>query len=128
MTNLTNMRIGKRLAVGFGVSAVLMLVMAIVAWWGMATRIRRQTAVAKSAENRSLAQAVLTDVVSVRGIILGMAQQTTPEGKAQYQKELDEVRAVYGKRLQELRAAADTEAGSSSWPASRPDHRLAHDQ
>ena len=37
MTNLTNMRIGKRLAVGFGVSAVLMLVMAIVAWWGMAT-------------------------------------------------------------------------------------------
>jgi methyl-accepting chemotaxis protein len=111
MTNLTNMRIGKRLAVGFGVSAVLMLVMAIVAWWGMATMDQAADRRGEERRKSSLAQAVLTDVVSVRGIILGMAQQTTPEGKAQYQKELDEVRAVYGKRLQELRAAADTEAG-----------------
>lgn len=107
--NLTNMRIGKRLAVGFGMSAVLMLVMAIVAWWGMATMDDAANRRGEERQKTNLAQAILTDVVSVRGIILGIAQQTTAEGKAQYQKELDGVRAAYGKKLQELRAAADNE-------------------
>ncbi|MGD0930287.1 MAG: methyl-accepting chemotaxis protein [Candidatus Korobacteraceae bacterium] len=117
MMNLTNMRIGKRLAVGFGMSAVFMLAMAVVAWWGMATMDQAASRRGEEKRKANLAQAALADVATASGTIMAMAQQTTPEGKAQYQRELDGVRTTYGKKLQELRAAADTDAGKQQLAA-----------
>jgi methyl-accepting chemotaxis protein len=109
MMNLTNMRIGKRLGVGFGVCTMLVLVMAIVAWWGIATTDQASDRRGEERTKTIMAQEILTDMVSVRGTVLSIAVQTSPEGRMSYKRELEDIRARYGKNLEQLKASDSPE-------------------
>jgi methyl-accepting chemotaxis protein len=111
MMNLTNMRIGKRLGVGFGICTVLSLALSAVAWWGVATTNAAADRRGEQLQRTSLAESVLTDIVSLRGVILSESLETKSEAKAADKEELQNIRTAYGKKLERLRALPDSEEG-----------------
>ena len=112
MAKFTDMRIGKRLALGFGLCTVLVTTLAAVAWWGI---VATNNAADRRAAQRSktvLAQSVLSDVNKVRGIVISIAAETNADTRLQLKNELAETRASYGKKMKQLENFNDSSEGT----------------
>jgi methyl-accepting chemotaxis protein len=105
------MRIGKRLALGFGLCTVLVIVMAGVAWWGIAATNDAADRRALQRSKTVVAQSILSDVNKVRAIVISIAAESSADVRLQLKNELADTRASCGKKMQELASFNDSGEG-----------------
>ena len=73
MLNLTNMRLGKRLEVGFGTCLGLTVVMMIGAWWGQTATERASAVMADRYQKMVMARSLMLQVTDIYEQILHIA-------------------------------------------------------
>jgi len=113
MSSMANMRIGKRLALGFGAVTVLMLAITIVAVWTQ-NDVNDVNEVAYNAESQAFLAARGQRDIDLVGRHLGFALLS--RDRAAKEEQLDKVaeaRALYRKRIEELRALKSSQRVSS---------------
>jgi methyl-accepting chemotaxis protein len=114
MLNLANWKIGKRLAVGFGVPGMLALALAVLAWWGTSSLSQATKDAFLEAEKMNAVHEVASDVdgvlLKVFDIVLSKDVQSRQANLAQ----LQQLREAYGKHNDWLDANVKTEEGKRS--------------
>jgi len=113
MSAMANMRIGKRLALGFGAVTVMMIAITIVSVWTQ-TEVNDVDEVAYNAESQAFLAARGQRDVDLVGRHLGFALLL--HDRAAREEQLDKVaeaRALYIKRIEELRALKTSQRVSS---------------
>ncbi len=111
MMKLTNMRIGKRLAAGFGISVLLTLILACVAWWGLVTLNKAQDEAIAFTYKALRARIIANDVGN---LYFSIANITTARDKAsqlEYKAVLEQSRTAYRATLNEALAESKTVTG-----------------
>jgi len=111
MMNLTNMRIGKRLAVGFGLSLALTLAIAVVGWWGITSVNTAQDRAIAYTQKALRARSINNDVRDVYLALWNIAATQDRGVQRQYQADLLKSRESYKKRMAEAVANSHTETG-----------------
>ena len=106
MINLSNLKTGKRLALGFGTLAVLLLLLSSIAWWSM-SRINEGmdvalTQSAKMVKLKDMSTSLDCLYLQMWGLV---TTKDATEKKARVAK-IETLRADYRKVLQELKAEA----------------------
>jgi len=111
MMNLGNMRLGKRLAVGFGILTAFTIWIAVQAWWGSKS-IDRATgdALDESAKMRT-AQKIFSQIQDVYLHLWNIAGNKDMAKKQELKAEVGKLRESYKKGLDELKGVAKTDAG-----------------
>jgi len=111
MMNLTNMRIGKRLGLGFGIAVVLTLTIAGVGWWGITTVNSAQDEAIAYTNNAVRARAINNDVTDIYLAIWHIATTSDRASQQEYRAALQKSREQYKTRIAEAKANAHTEQG-----------------
>jgi len=111
MMNLANMRLGKRLGLGFGILTALTLAIGVLAWWGSKS-IDRATgdALEESAKMRT-AQKIFSQIQDVYLHLWNIAGNKDMAKKQELKAEVGKLRESYKKGLDELKGMAKTETG-----------------
>ena len=110
MMNLTNMRIGKRLAVGFGIAIVLAIAIAGTGWWSsQAINTVGDYALGEGAK-LLLTHKTMLNVSTIDDLVLRIATAPDKNHADQYQAQLAEARQAVKAQLAEIqdRAASET--------------------
>ena len=111
MINLADMKIGKRLALGFGTCLVLTIAIAAVAYWAM-TSLKRASDDSQEQFRRML---VIKDAsVDISNIYLDIWHIVTskdPDARAEYKSTLTQTRATYAAKLAGLKNSVNSESG-----------------
>src|SRR5277367_2183009 len=95
MMNLTNMRIGKRLGVGFGIALLLAASIAATAWWGL-TAVGNAQDEAVSFTAKALRSATIANNVnSIYLAIWHIVSTKDQASKLEYKAALEELRKSY---------------------------------
>ncbi len=108
---LANMKVGKRLGLGFGTAVVLSVAIGAMAWWGLGTLDKANGARARQRQKVVTTQSVLTNMATIRGVVLTLAGEKNSEKRAALKSELQVLRTGYRKELDGLRAAEEGAAG-----------------
>jgi methyl-accepting chemotaxis protein len=111
MMKLGNMRIGKRLALGFGVLILLTLVIGGMAWWGIRTVHDTQNEAVTFAEKSVRARTIANDVQNIYLAIWHIATTKDAASQQEYKAELEKSRAAYKALIAEARSQTVTERG-----------------
>ncbi len=111
MMNLGNLRIGKRLAVGFGISVVLTIAVAGFAWWGLAASGDALRAAATWNGKAAGSLSTASDVKEIYLNIWRISNSKNPEEQNQYKTELEKARESYKAKMADARARAVTAQG-----------------
>lgn len=102
MMNLTNMRIGKRLAVGFGIAIVLAIAIAATGWWAIQSiNTAGSKALAQGTRNLERSKA-MEDISLVYILMLKGVTAADKEHRDQYQVQLTETRERLKSELTEI--------------------------
>ncbi len=111
MSMLQNMKIGKRLGIGFGILVLLLLGMTGAALWGGASQGRATDDILAEGKISMLAAGASEDVRDIGLKIALMFMHEEKEEREQLQKALGAVRESYKKRVDELKAMDTTPTG-----------------
>ncbi len=111
MMNLTNMRIGKRLAVGFGASVLLTVAMAGTAWWGLAAAGQAQREAVTFSAKAVVTRTIANDVANIYLAIWHIATTKDVESRQEYKADLEKSRESYRASMADAKAHAKTETG-----------------
>ena len=111
MFNLTNLKLAKRLTIGFGSLTLLALSMAFVAWWGISSSNRALHETEIENHKSLVAQSVNGDIDVVVTRVWNIAGSKDAAVKQRLKDELVALRQAYLKKLDELKASAKTELG-----------------
>lgn len=111
MNMLRNMKIGRRLGIGFGVIVVLLLGMTATALIQLASLNTMLDDAAKETQKSLLAAGVSADVRDISNLIAAIILHSEKTQKDEFMRNLATVRERYKKRMDELKAEAKTQAG-----------------
>ena len=111
MKALDNMKIGKRLGVGFGVLVVLMLLIAGAAMWGLYSVGNSMTEASGESHRSLLATKISQDVRDIFKAVALTVMNKEKSKKEESQKALQLARDHYKTRLDELKAQVRIQAG-----------------
>lgn len=111
MNVLTNMKIGKRLGVGFGIVIVLLIVMTAAAMWGMYSINQLRISTAFEADKGTLTANVNGNVRDVLGAIGDILLHKDISQKNEIKDGIAPLRAAYGKNLESLKKVTVTQEG-----------------
>jgi methyl-accepting chemotaxis protein len=111
MMNLKNMKLGKRLAMGFGILTVAAMGISGLAWWGNKTVNRAMDEALGEADKMRVAQEVVTCVDKINMNIWNLAGNKDLAKKQEHKAEIDKQRESYKKKMEELKAHATTDTG-----------------
>jgi methyl-accepting chemotaxis protein len=111
MMNLTNMKLGKRLALGFGILTAFTLGISVMAWWGSKSENLAMDNALEESHKMRLAQEVLGEVEGIYINIWDIAANKDMARKQADKTEIGKLRQSYKKNLEELKSAAKTEDG-----------------
>src|SRR5271157_2125659 len=104
MINLANMKVGKRLALGFGTCLVLTLGIAGMAWWGLSA-LKRASDDAQLQSSRALtAKGMALDTANIYLDIWHITATDDQGKKLAHKSSLEKSRESYKKKLAELKA------------------------
>ncbi len=109
--NLTNMKLGKRLGLGFGIVAAFTLILAAIAWWGLSSINQAMGTIQDEANKMSLAKDVNTQVDNIRLNIWKIVTSKDMAGKQDAKADIEKLREAYKKNMEVLKASATTETG-----------------
>ncbi len=110
MMKLTNMKIGRRLAVGFGMSLLLTLAIAASGWWGIVSGNRAQDEAITFTDNAVRARTIANDLADIYLSIWHIA--TTKDAgaaKQEYKAALEKSRADYITKIAEAKEHANSD-------------------
>ena len=111
MNMLAKMRLGKRLAVGFGLLSVLTVTIVVVGWWGLydsesagqnLTAQLRRTAEVKSMQ---------LDLDNIAFHLVQLSGTEDKTAQQQYLSEINEIRSSYKEKLAKVRQSSRTDEG-----------------
>ncbi|MHC1744391.1 MAG: methyl-accepting chemotaxis protein [Syntrophobacteraceae bacterium] len=108
---LQNVKIGKRLGIGFGILVLLLLGMTGAALWGGASLGRASDHIMEEGHMAMLAAGISEDVRDIGLKIALLFMHEEKEDREQLQKSLGAVRERYKKRLDELKTLDPTATG-----------------
>ena len=109
--NLTNMRLSKRLTVGFGALMLLVLFIAGLSVWGLnALKMASDAALEQSDKKIKLVE-IQRALDKIRSSIVEIASSTSQTDKDKFKEELEAWRKFYRERLDALKAHSHTAAG-----------------
>lgn len=111
MNLLRNMKIGKRLGIGFGAIVVLLLGMTATALVQLANLNRLMDEAAKETQKSLMAAAIGEDVRDIKSMTVSILVYKEKAQKDEILKSLQAVRERYKKRLEQLKAEAKTQEG-----------------
>jgi methyl-accepting chemotaxis protein len=111
MNVLTNMKIGKRLGVGFGIVVLLLIAMTAAAIWGMHSINELRIATAKEAYKGTLTSEVNGNIRDILGTIGEILLHKDMSQKKEIKDGIDPLRVAYGKNLESLKKATVTQEG-----------------
>jgi methyl-accepting chemotaxis protein len=111
MSKLADMKVGKRLGLGFGTCLVLTMAIAAMAYWGLAS-LKHASDNLQDQSNRML---VIKDAsVDIGNLYLDIWHVVTakdPQARQDYKDALDKTRATYAAKLAKLKNAGNPEYG-----------------
>jgi methyl-accepting chemotaxis protein len=111
MINLANMKVGKRLAVGFGTCLVLTVGISAMAWWGLTSLKRASDNAQTQAAMALTAKAMALDVADIYLDIWHLAGVDNEGERLAYKSALEKAREDYKGKLQDLKSKASTGTG-----------------
>ncbi len=109
MMNLTNMRIGKRLAVGFGIAVILTMVIAITGWWASQSLSAASEKALNEGSKLLLCKTAMLDTSKIQSTVLEIATAPDKKHAEQYSAQLADLRASLKAGLAEMGAKATSE-------------------
>ncbi len=113
MINLANMRVGRRLAVGFGICLTLTLAIAAMAFWGLAA-LRRASDDSREQSRRMLViKTASVDVANIYLDIWHIVTTNDADGQQKYKAALEQSRATYMASLAQLNNSSDSDTGNA---------------
>jgi methyl-accepting chemotaxis protein len=111
MSKLADMKVGKRLGLGFGTCLALTIAIAAMAYWGLAS-LKHASDNLQDQSNRML---VIKDAsVDIANLYLDIWHVVTtkdPQARQEYKEALDKTRATYAAKLAKLKNAGNPEYG-----------------
>lgn len=110
MMILKNMKIWKRLALGFGSMGLTLLLVAVAAWWGFRESDRAADAVNQEMQVATLVHQMARTIDEIYLTIWNVIGEKDAAGKVAHKAKLGELRNVYKKRMDELAPLAKTHA------------------
>jgi methyl-accepting chemotaxis protein len=110
---LENLKTGKKLALGFGASTALMLLLALAAWWQMSVINRSMDRAIQEAHKGMLAMEVGASVSDVYLEMWGLVAAKDAAGKQHHKAALDAARQVYRTDMESLKSLMATEDGKA---------------
>jgi methyl-accepting chemotaxis protein len=110
MTNLTNMRIGKRLAVGFGIAIVLAVVIAATGWWACQSLNAATDKTLAQGSRMLLRNKAFLEDTNINLLVIRSVTAPDKEHSNQYQAQLMEMRQTLKAELAEIEESAVSEA------------------
>ncbi|HUI84880.1 MAG TPA: MCP four helix bundle domain-containing protein, partial [Candidatus Binatia bacterium] len=109
MMNLTNMRIGKRLGVGFGIAIVLTVVIAITGWWASQSINTAADKALSEGSKALLTKTAMLDNVTIQTLVLRITNAPDAGRRQQYTARLIETRQTLKSELAEIESIAASE-------------------
>ena len=111
MNTIANIRLGKRLALGFGLLSLLIVAIVVVGWWGL----YNSEAASRNLTSQLRRTAEVTSMqIDLDNIALHLVQLAGTEDKRaeqQYLSEVNEIRSSYREKLTQVKEASRTEEG-----------------
>ena len=113
MMNLANMKVGKRLALGFGICLALTVGIGAMAYWGLAS-LKQASEDSREQSNRMLViKDAYVDIANIYLDIWHVVTAKDPASRQEYKSALEKTRATYAAKLAHLKESLDTEAGKA---------------
>ncbi|MFO1498172.1 MAG: methyl-accepting chemotaxis protein [Verrucomicrobiota bacterium] len=103
-----NIRLAKRLTLGFGAVTLLATAIAAVALWGTTAMRRAMDSTSLEAARAMTGQDMMGDIDNLYHHLWGLAAQTDQAIKLEQKSKLEALRAGYRKTLDEMKASAQT--------------------
>jgi methyl-accepting chemotaxis protein len=107
--NLSNMKLAKRLTIGFGSLTLLAVGIAGVAWWGVATVNRAMTVALEKSAQSATTQEIDAALDNISLHMWNISMQKEMARKQEHKAELLKLREAYKANLEHLKATATTE-------------------
>ncbi len=107
MLTLKNMKIWKRLALGFGSLAMALLVVSGASWWGLRVLAGARDAVRQELHKSVVTHEMVGSIGEINLTIWELLGEKTPMGRQAKKDRLGELRARYKKAIDELKASPD---------------------
>ena len=109
MMNLTNMRIGKRLAVGFGIAIVLAIAIATTGWWASQSINAASDKALGEGAKLLLTHKTMLNISTLDELVLKATTAPDKNHADQYQAQLMEARQSVKTQLEEIQERASSE-------------------
>ena len=111
LINLNNLKTARKLALGFGTLAALLVLLAATAWWEINTINQNMDTALEEAAKMTKLKAVTTTLDTLYLEMWGLVTATNATEKQSRQAAVETKREAYKKGIEELKAAAKTEDG-----------------
>ncbi|MGA7342084.1 MAG: methyl-accepting chemotaxis protein [Terracidiphilus sp.] len=111
MSNLADMKVGKRLALGFGTCLVLTMGIAAVAYWGLAALKRASDNLTEQSNRMLVIKDASVDIANIYLDIWHVVTTKDPESREEYKSALEKTRATYAAKLAQLKDSGNPDYG-----------------
>ncbi len=112
MNILGNMRLGKRLAVGFGPLSLLIVAIVVVGWLGLYTSESASQNLAVELRRTANVKSLQLDLDNIALHLIQLAGTEDKRAEEQYVSEINEIRSAYKEKLAQVKQSSRTDEGS----------------
>jgi methyl-accepting chemotaxis protein len=111
MFNLADMKVGKRLALGFGICLVLTIGIGMMAYWGLASLKHASDNLQEQSGRMLVIKDASVDIGNLYLDIWHVVTTKDPQARQNYKESLDKTRATYAAKLAKLKNSGNPEYG-----------------
>ena len=111
MTKLADMKVGKRLALGFGTCLVLTIGIAAMAYWALASLKHASDDSREQFQRMLVIKDASVDIANLYLDIWHVVTTKDPQSRQEYKTALDQTRATYAAKLASLKNSGNSESG-----------------
>ena len=111
MMNLSNMKVGKRLALGFGTCLILTTAIVAMAWWGVTALKHGFNEVEQQTTRRATTRSIAVDTSSINLALWHFISTNDASERLADKSGIEKLRQTYQAKLESLKKDAVTEKG-----------------
>jgi methyl-accepting chemotaxis protein len=111
MSVLSDMKIGKKLGMGFGVLMVLLLILSAISWWQLTIMDQSLKTALEEASKMNTIQDVGASVDNIYLEMWAMIATRDSTSRQAHKTAMDKHREQYKKQMEELKATSETQTG-----------------
>jgi methyl-accepting chemotaxis protein len=111
MINLADMKVGKRLALGFGICLALTIAIAVMAFWGLASLKHASNDLQNQSDRMLVIKDASVDIANLYLDIWHVVTTRDPQARQDYREQLEKTRATYAAKLAKLKDSGNPEYG-----------------